>query len=958
MGTPDRGLIGRDSELEQLREALAAAEAGDGGLILIAGEAGIGKTRLARALAEGARVTVLRGAADPDATTPHGPTVSALRSLLRAEPAALDETGPLHDHLALILPELGTPPAESDQATLFEAIRCALAAIAPALVVLDDLQWSDDATLDLIAHLAEPVAELPVLLVGAYRSDDPSRSHSLPRLRTELRRKGALREMSLGPLGVDQTSALIEADFEGAAGPELRRAIYERTQGVPFFIEEVAGALNTSGLVEAGKDGFELREGSELPVPDNVRDAILIRVANLSEAGRDAAETASVAGRSFTLDLICALCSEDAVAELLDQGLIEETGDGGAAFRQALVRDAIYESVPWLRRRTLHCEFAERLSAEGGGSHEVAVHWQAANDTERARRSLVEAVDEFSAVHAYRDAAGAGRAALELWSPDDEASERLGLLERYAVCAELAGELSEAGRAWREASEIHAARGDERALAEALRRVGGIFALQGERVDATEARRQAAEAFAAAGSPEDAAAERLVAAGFLQRRGEHTDAEELAAAAREEARAAGRIDLEAEALGLQGVARAKKGDLGQGRELVNAGLSLALENGMTARAGSLYQCLGTVLETGAEYGAARDAMDSALSFCETAGDEGKQRVCRECMGYLLRELGEWTRASELCAELSADGTEGPASGVVSDGIRGSIAGFRGDFATARPLLADAHEVAIRIDLLSMQVDTSAALAAVAEGEGDIDAAASQCRFLLQRWAQSEDRHYAVWPLRWASSFFARRGDGEQTRACAEALGTIATDSGHADALAALAHAVGEAALLDGDAELAAKQFDQALDLHETLDVPFERAEIGLRAGVALAAAGRREEALSRLRETYRVARKLAAEPLMLAAAAEVAGLGEPVEQHLGARAAASHEGAGLTRRELEVVRLVAEGQKNKEIAQQLVISTRTVDMHVRNILSKLDCRSRVEAASRARELGLVEKSLG
>jgi DNA-binding CsgD family transcriptional regulator len=287
---------------------------------------------------------------------------------------------------------------------------------------------------------------------------------------------------------------------------------------------------------------------------------------------------------------------------------------------------------------------------------------------------------------------------------------------------------------------------------------------------------------------------------------------------------------------------------------------------------------------------------------------------------------------------------------------GSIAGFRGDTATARPLLTHASEIAIRIDLLSIQVDSSAALASVAEAEGDLDTASSHCRFLLQRWSRSEDRHYAVWGLRWASSFFARQGDGEQTRACAEAVGRIAADSGHPDALAALAYAVGEAAILDDDVDLAVEQFGRALELHDGLEIPFERAQIALRAGSALAAADRREDALDRLGDAHRIARKLGAEPLMTAAASEVAALGESVETHLGTRAAALHEGAGLTRRELEVVRLVAEGQKNREIAERLVISTRTVDMHVRNILGKLECRSRVEAASRAAELGLIEPS--
>ena len=185
------------------------------------------------------------------------------------------------------------------------------------------------------------------------------------------------------------------------------------------------------------------------------------------------------------------------------------------------------------------------------------------------------------------------------------------------------------------------------------------------------------------------------------------------------------------------------------------------------------------------------------------------------------------------------------------------------------------------------------------------------------------------------------------------LTRIASETGHADALAALAHAIGELALLEGDADAAADQLSRAVELHRTLDMPFERAQIEVRAGAALAAAGERELALERLHDAYRTARKLGARPLALEVARDVAALGDSVLTRLGRRAADDVDGGGLSRREREVVRLIAVGRTNREIAQDLFLSQRTVDMHVRNILRKLDCRSRVEAAGRARELGLA-----
>jgi DNA-binding NarL/FixJ family response regulator len=254
---------------------------------------------------------------------------------------------------------------------------------------------------------------------------------------------------------------------------------------------------------------------------------------------------------------------------------------------------------------------------------------------------------------------------------------------------------------------------------------------------------------------------------------------------------------------------------------------------------------------------------------------------------------------------------------------------------------------------NMSVDTTTGLARVAAAEGADEEAAERCRSLIARWESSEDHHYSVKGLRWGASFFARRGDLGGANACAEVLTRISSETGHADALAALAHAIAETALADGDADTAAEQLGHAVELHRGLDLPYDRAEIELRAGVALAAAGERELALERLADAYRTAKKLGARPLAAEAAREVADLGESVVRRLGRRAAAEADGAGLSRREVEVVRLVSVGRTNREIAQELFLSTRTVDMHVRNLLRKLDSRSRIEAAHRAAELGLL-----
>ena len=178
--------------------------------------------------------------------------------------------------------------------------------------------------------------------------------------------------------------------------------------------------------------------------------------------------------------------------------------------------------------------------------------------------------------------------------------------------------------------------------------------------------------------------------------------------------------------------------------------------------------------------------------------------------------------------------------------------------------------------------------------------------------------------------------------------------GSADALAALAHVLGEVALSEGKAELACDQFGRALERLEQLESPFERALTQARAGAALIAAGERELGLERVVGAYRTFRKLRARPFANRTAADLEAVGERVERRLGRRAARDLEQHGLTRRELEVLRLVAVGRTNREVAQQLFLSPRTIDMHVRNMLAKLGCRSRTEATGRAHELGLLE----
>lgn len=950
MGTHEP-LVGRASELAQLAEAAERARQGQGAIVLLCGEAGVGKSSLAAEVAAGFGLS-LRGSASNGVTVSYGPIVDALRSQLRAEPDSLAECGPLLPHLALLLPELGEPAAESERTTIFEAIRCALAHLSseqPLLLVLDDLQWSDETTLELLAALAGPLAQLPVLVIAAYRSDGLPRDHRLRWLRNELRRSSQLEELSLDPLDRAEVAELLGQLLAEAPSPSLARTVHDRTMGSPFFVEEMVGALSARNALRPGRRGLELAEQDEVPVPDSIREAVLVGISDLSPEAREAAETAAVLGPQLDLELAASFAPAAGLAELVEVGLLQEGQPGQATFRHALAQEALYAEVPWIRRRDLHRQLAESLEAGGGRSLEIATHWRGAGDDARAREALLAAAGESEAVHAHRDAMRAARQALELWPEDEVEGLRTETLHRYGRCAELVGELGEATKAWRELAASCDRHGRGREYAEALRRLAAVYDLGGERDQGFAARRLAAEAFAAADCPAEAALERLSMADYHRWGARYGEAIELMEIAANEARAAERVDLDARVLGLRGVVEAKGGDFERGLDSVRGGLALALEHDLTPVAAELYQRLSLVLYDGADYRQAEEALDTALGLCRTDGGPGTEVACVTCLVYVLRERGEWSRAAALGRELIDSDT----AVWVAEGLLGAIHAFEGKLGAARRMLSASRAVSSSVGHYNMYVDSTTSLAIVAAAEGLDDETSIRCHELLDRWEESEDHHYAVWGVRWAASWFAQQGRRKDAQACAAALGQMASEGGHDEAIAALAQAVGELALLEGDAAGAAESFSRAVEIHRNLHTPHERAQVEMRAGVALAAAGEREEALERLGDAYRCAAKLGARPLAAAAAKEVAEMGESVAQRLGSRAAAAADGVQLTRRELEVLRHVAVGRTNREIAQELFISQRTVDMHVRNLLGKLDCRSRVEASHRAGELGLL-----
>ncbi len=948
--------IGRARETAELEAALMSTGAGRGGLLLLAGEAGVGKTRLATEVLSRSGLLILPISLQ-EVTPPYAPVAAALRAYLRIAPTGLSDYGPLSAYLPLLLPELGPIPTGGDRATLVEAVCGALEAIArrqPTVVFLDDLQWADNATLELLSALVGSLHQCPLLVLGAYRSDEIPRGHPVRRLRAELRRKGQLREITVEPLNPDETATLAAQVLGAAPDASLAATLYDRTQGLPFFVEELTAALVASAGVQIMNRGAELTSGDLLPVPPTIRDAVLLRVERLSPEARQLLEVSAVAGTQFDLDLVSELAgSEAGWTAALASGLVIESDAGQGAFRHALTREAVYGELPWPRRRGLHREIAASLEKQNAPLSVVAEHWQMGRDFTRARNALAQLAERSCAVHAYRDAAHAARRALELWPEGEEESRRLDVLDRLGSCAQLNGDLAEAARAWREVAEQRRQAADGPRFADTQRRLASVYELQANWEAALAARSAAADAFAQSHLPGEAAAERLAVAAHLHGAGRFTSALEFVTASLADAERADRLDLQARGRALQGAVLAKLSRFEEGREAVRAGLALALENNLIGPAAEAYQRLASAYEQAGDLAAARDAYQTAFEYCQAKSVSVFAQFCLACLAVVLRDTGEWDRLITVCKEvLNSPETNAPTRAIAT-GLLGLVYAYRGQTKQARSSLQESFDLTQRFEMGLMMIWTVWGLGHLHEVVGDTDSATERCRFLLIHCQQIEDRHYAVPALWWAATFFASHGLAADARGCAHALAAIASSSGTPEALAALAHALGETALLDGNAKLATEQFHQALTILGELDLPYERAVAQWRAGVALVASGERALGIERLVEAYRIAAKLKAKPLAERAASELAALGEKVEKRLGRKAARGLEGGGLTPREREVLRRVALGRTNREIAQELFLSPRTVDMFVRNILNKLNCSSRLEASRKAEELGLL-----
>jgi len=404
-------LAGRERELALLREKLSAAKGGKGGLVLIGGEAGIGKTTLAEAAlheAAGQGFVVLEGHCfDLADTPPYGPWIDLFAHYVPSPSAP-----PLPELFA----RRGTVGVVSSQMALFVAVEDflkALAARQSVVLLLDDLHWSDAASLDLLRFLVRSVATLPLLILVTYRSDELTRRHPLYTLLPQLARESGAARIDLGRLDDDAVRGLVGVRYSlpDADASRLTAYLQGRAEGNALFVGELLRALEEGGTLERREDAWRLGELARTTVPQLLRQVIEGRVARLDEGVQAALGAAAVIGQEvpFAVWAMVASVDEDDLAGITEHAatarLMEETAEGtGGRFLHALIREALYEGLLPSRRRRLHRAAGEALAALPDPDAEaVAHHFRVIADV-RTADWLVKAGERAREAHAYATA--------------------------------------------------------------------------------------------------------------------------------------------------------------------------------------------------------------------------------------------------------------------------------------------------------------------------------------------------------------------------------------------------------------------------------------------------------------------------------------------------------------------------------------------------------------------------
>jgi DNA-binding CsgD family transcriptional regulator len=646
------GLWERDTELAALRAALAGAAAGEGSVAVVAGEAGIGKSSLLRAFLGGvpAGVRVLAGSCDD---------LLAARPLAPLREAVRGVAGPLADALA-------DAPADTDEHDVLDAAVAQLAA-GPTLLVVDDVQWADDATLDVLRHVARGIARLRALLVLAVRQEGLGPGHPAQPLLGMLAGQPVTR-LDLAPLSPAAVAAM--------AGSRDAAALHRVTGGNPFFVTEALAAPPGA-------------------LPDSVADAVRARISRLPEASVAALEALSVVPTPVDPALATDLLGDQLAAlAAAEEGGVVELRATGLVFRHELARRAVEATLPPLRRCALHARMVAALRKRGATSAEQLVHHAVAAGDAAAVLEFAPAAARAAADGGSHRQALAHLEAAAAYADRLPPEARARLLDDLGWQLHIAQRFTEAVAVGRRAVALCAGLDRPQLEAELSVRLSRYLLLCGEIAEA-ERLQERAEALLVDGGSADVRAALAGHGGTLlvltSRFAEATPRLRTAAALAAEA---GRPDLQSLALAYLGMLRGESGEVDAGEADVREALALALRHRCDESVARIYTNLADLLYVRADWSALRGVVHEARQFCTDRGLVQFLVLLDLQERQLQMRAGEWDAAEQGLRELAGRARDNRAFSPKADAWLGRLLARRG-FAEAGDLVQGAWQEACR-----------------------------------------------------------------------------------------------------------------------------------------------------------------------------------------------------------------------------------------------------------------------
>lgn len=661
-----------------------------------------------------------------------------------------------------------------------------------------------------------------------------------------------------------------------------------------------------------------------------------------SSAGQDLLLAAALHERPLPVAWATAWQVEDAeIDACIGSGILAETPEG-FALADADAAAGILEAATWSHRKRIRLKLAEACLQPPVRAEEAAEHLEKAGDMAGAARAYLAAADAHCRQHRHAAACRcffAGLGILPRDTPDDEVVRALQSLGR---CAALAADVSDGTRRLRNWASTPPWIDRIHVRVEAHLQLAALLERDGRHVEGAQARRAAARDLAALGRDEEAARASIAAAPTLAYAGQIQLGREAADAAVHAAQRAKSPSLEAQAFTWRGVIFGMLGDLPAGQADLTHALQLALSNHLTTEAAEAQRLLGSAFGYVSHYEDEQDAYARVLNFCRKHDQTYSSGICLGCLSYSYLRSGNWKRSEQTARRVVADREVPVSSRYVAKTVLGLLHAHRGEPRTAVRMLESSMDWCRGAGFLVMDLFNLPGLALVAESTGKSDEAARRYVEMLEFWRSTDDRHNAIPGLLLAANFFAENDRADDTAGAAEALDRIASLTGNPEAAGAACAAAGELFLIQDDPGKAAGCFRNALAHFERVPLSVEPMLARLRLGVALLKRGDSRDADACFAEARQQARRLGARPWL----AKVDGVMATATSLTPAPAPGASAWDLLSARQRDVARELAQGRTNKEIAQKLGLSVRTVDMHVAHILARLDCRTRTEAASR------------